>query len=257
MTKPKAREALDAYYREAGSWADDRLDALRASRRVAWIVAGAFMAIAVFEALALIFLAPLKTVVPYALLVDRHTGYVQELKPLDAQKIAPDTALTQSFLAQYVIARESYDADEVQADYRKVALWSAEDARSAYVAHMQPSSADSPLTLYPRSTVVATRVKSISPLGGNAVLVRFDTQRQDRAAQPGPVQPWVAVIRYRFSAAPLSTEDRYVNPLGFQVLQYRRDAEAPPPPAPVVVPAAPVSETVTTNTTTVVTGGAQ
>jgi type IV secretion system protein VirB8 len=251
MTKKTAREALDAYYHEAGSWAEDRLDALRASRRVAWIVAGAFMAIAVFEALALIFLAPLKTVVPYTLLVDRHTGYVQELKPLDAQKIAPDTALTQSFLAQYVIARESYDATDVQENYRKVALWSADAARQGYIAHMQPSSADSPLTLYPRSTVVATRVKSISPLGGNAVLVRFDTQRQDRAAQPGPVQPWVAVVRYRFSAAPLSTEDRYVNPLGFQVMEYRRDAEAPTPPAPVAVPTAPVSETVTTNTTVV------
>jgi type IV secretion system protein VirB8 len=54
----------------------------------------------------------------------------------------------------------------------------------------------------------------------------------------------VAVIRYRYSGEPLRLEDRLVNPLGFQVLRYRRDAEAlPPEPAttPVVVqPAAPV-----------------
>ena len=35
----QAREALDAYYVEADSWAEDRQDELRASRRIAWIVA--------------------------------------------------------------------------------------------------------------------------------------------------------------------------------------------------------------------------
>ncbi len=34
--KKAARESLDAYYREADSWATDQQDALRASRRVAW-----------------------------------------------------------------------------------------------------------------------------------------------------------------------------------------------------------------------------
>ena len=37
----QTREALDAYYVEAESWAKDRQDALRASRRTAWIVAAA------------------------------------------------------------------------------------------------------------------------------------------------------------------------------------------------------------------------
>ena len=60
--KKSSREALDAYYAEAGSWAKDRADALRASRRTAWWVAGAASVIAVCEALALLFLTPLKTV---------------------------------------------------------------------------------------------------------------------------------------------------------------------------------------------------
>ena len=75
--------------------------------------------IAVLEAGALILLTPLKTVEPYTLLVDRTTGYVQALKPLDADKIAPDTALTQSFLVQYVIARESFDIDTVTAELQQ------------------------------------------------------------------------------------------------------------------------------------------
>jgi type IV secretion system protein VirB8 len=230
--KKTERQALDAYYSEGDSWARDRNDGLRASRRLAWIVAAIAVVVVLFEAIALIILMPLKTVVPYTLLVDRQTGYVQALKPLDAEKIAPDSALTQSFLVQYVVARESFDIDALQTNYRKVALWSTDSARSDYIAGVQVSNPESPLARYPRSTLVETRVKSVSSLGGNAALVRFETVRRDAGGRSSPPSAWVAVIRYRFSDQPLQTEDRFINPLGFQVVRYRRDAEALPPPEP-------------------------
>ena len=52
-----------------------------------------------------------------------------------------------------------------------------------------------------------------------------------------PPQLWAAVINYRFSGEAMSAEDRLLNPLGFQVVRYRRDAEL----APEVVLAQPVS----------------
>lgn len=222
------RTTRDAYYREAASWAHDQRDGLRKSRRIAWIVAGAAATIAIFEAFALMLLTPLKTVEPYTLLVDKQTGFVQAVKPLEAPRIAGDTALTQSFLVQYVIARESFDIDALQANYRKVALWSAESARSRYIAGMQASFPDSPLNRYPRSTVIETTVKSVSTLGPGAAMVRFETRRTDQGTQPRVTGSWVAVIRYRYSGEPMRVEDRYTNPLGFQVLRYRRDAEALP-----------------------------
>jgi type IV secretion system protein VirB8 len=229
----QAREALDAYYVEAESWGQDRQDALRASRKIAWIIAAAAALIAVLEAIALVVLMPLKTVEPYTLLVDRNTGFVQALTPLDPGRISGDTALTQSFLVQYVIAREGFDIDMLQANYRKVALWSAEQARASYVGAMQVSSPESPLSLYPRSTVIETRVKSISPMGRNVALVRFETQRRDANGHAEPARAWIASIRYRYSGEPMSIEDRMINPLGFEVLRYRRNAEA--------LPAAPVA----------------
>src|SRR3546814_10432209 len=80
--KKSSREALDAYYAEAGSWAKDQGDALRASRRTAWWVAGGAAFIAVCEALALLFLTPLKSVEPYTLLVDRSEEHTSELQSL-------------------------------------------------------------------------------------------------------------------------------------------------------------------------------
>jgi type IV secretion system protein VirB8 len=244
VTTPKTKPSRDAYYREAASWAESRDDMLRSSRRIAWIVAGVAVVVALFEAIALVLLTPLKTVEPYTLMVDRNTGFVQALKPIDANRLAPDAALTQSFLVQYVIARESFDVDELQANYRKVTLWSADQARSDYVTGVQVTNPGSPLARYPHSTTIETRVKSVSPLGGMAALVRFETQRRDAGDHVLPPRSWVAVIRYRFSTEPLQLSDRFINPLGFQVLRYRKDQEQVLPPETVTAPA-PILQTQT------------
>jgi len=223
-----SRDTLDAYYAEAASWNRDRVQSIRSSYRIAWIIAAAAALIAILEAMALVFLMPLKTVVPYTLMVDRTTGYVQALKPLDEAKIAPDSALTQSFLVQYVIARESFDASTLNANYRKVALFSGGAARSSYLQLMQVSNPDSPVVRYPRSTTLDVSIKSVSPIGSNAALVRFNTVRTDANGRAQSASPWVALIKYRYSSAPMSVEDRFVNPLGFLVTSYRKDPEAIP-----------------------------
>jgi type IV secretion system protein VirB8 len=220
---------LVEYYTDAGSWNRDRVQAMRSSQQKAWWVAAAAVAIALLEATALVLLTPLKTVEPYTLMVDKTTGYVQALKPLDPSQVSPDSALTQSFLVQYVIARESFDIATLGANYRKVALFSASTARSAYLRAVQRSNPESPLQRYPRNSVVDVRIKSVSPVGPKAALVRFDTIRTDLGAQAQAPQPWVAVVRYRYSTQPMNVEDRFVNPLGFQVTSYRTDPEAPPP----------------------------
>lgn len=223
--KMKAREALDNYYEQAEGWGKDQQDSLRGSRKLAWIVASVAALIAVIEALALWQMMPLKTVEPYTLLVDKNTGYVQALKPLEPGAVAGNTALTQSFLVQYVIARESFDINAVQANYRKVALWSEGGERTRYVAGAQASNPDSLLARLPRSTILETRVKSVSPMTGNTAMIRFDTIRRDGNGQAQAPQSWVVVVKYKYSGEPMSIDERYVNPLGFLVTGYQRSAE--------------------------------
>jgi type IV secretion system protein VirB8 len=212
----------------ADSWGTSVTENLERSRRTAWIVAAAASAIALLLAIALIVLLPLKTVVPYTLLVDRQTGYVEELAPLDEAVVSADTALTRSFLAQYVIARESYDAANLQRDYRKVALWSEGDARQRYLAAMNGSNPSSPVAQLANGSTLRTEIKSVSSLSSDSALVRFVTQRSDRGGQAQAPEHWAAIIKYRFSGAGMSADDRLLNPLGFQVTRYRRDQEALP-----------------------------
>src|SRR6478735_6536694 len=223
---------LEEYYREAESWSEDRQAATARSVRLAWIAAGAAALIALVEAFALVALIPLKREVPYTLLVDRETGYVQALRPFEGETITADSALTRSFLVQYVIAREGFDIDSLQEDYRKVGLWSAEEAREQYVALMRPSNPLSPQTSLPRRTTVDVQIRSVSSLSASTAMVRFSTVRSDPGARPQVAQHWAAVVTYRYSNAEMSAADRLTNPLGFQVTRYRRDAETLPETLP-------------------------
>lgn len=207
------------------SWATSVTEQIQRSRTLAWAVACVAALIAILEAIAIVFMLPLKTVEPYTLLVDRQTGHVEALAPLEAEVIAPDTALTRSFLVQYVIARESYDFDNLQSDYRKVALWTTGSERQRYINEMSASNPRSPLSIYPKQTRISVEILSVSSLSNDSSLVRFTTTRSDGGGRSGPPEHWAAVINYEFSGAEMSAEDRYINPLGFQVTRYRRDAE--------------------------------
>ncbi len=235
---PGVDERRAGYYREAGTWAADVHGALRASRRVAWIIAGAAALVAVLEAVALAALAPLKTVVPYTITVDRQTGYVETVSGLKPGFLTQDQAVTQSFLVQYVLARETFDPTDLREQYRKVMLWSAGEARDDYQRLMQRSTPESPLNLYSPTAMVTTTIKSVSLLSPTTALVRFDTVRRDTADAAGSQQSWAAVLAFRYSNAPMSMGDRFVNPLGFQVTRYRRDAETLTPTAVAAPPAA-------------------
>jgi type IV secretion system protein VirB8 len=246
MTDPKGQaRRREAYYSEAASWTADIHGALRASRRIAWWIAGAACLVAGIEAMALAALAPLKTVVPYAITVDRQTGYVEAIKPLAPGALGQDQAVTQSNLVRYVLARETFDATDLRESYQSVMLWSGGGARDDYARLMQRSTPDSPLNLYGPTTTVAVTVKSVSMLSPTTALVRFDTVRREVGATAEARRSWVAAVAFRYTNTPMRQADRFLNPLGFEVTRYRRDNETTaeavnlPPNSPTAIEAAP------------------
>jgi len=226
-----------AYYAEAASWSEDVNASLRASRLLAWRVATAALLLAALLAIALVLLLPLKTVVPYTITVDRQTGAAHLARGIDLGPQSGNEALTQSALAQYVIARETLDATDIADNFRKVGLWSAGDARTDYLRSMDRQNPTSVLVGATAATQIITTIKSISITSPSTALVRFSTDRREGA---GPVtrSEWAAVVAFTFNNGPLNLQDRLINPLGFQVTRYRRDAESTVPQiiTPTAVP---------------------
>jgi type IV secretion system protein VirB8 len=226
MSMPAPRPSLfGKKENNAATWAGDEIGAMRASQRTAWLVAFAALGVAAIEGVALAVSGPLRTVVPYTITVDRQTGYVETARGVEIGALSENDAMIQSFVTQYVFARETFDASDIRENYRKVMLWSAGDARKSYENELARSNPESPLVLYPASTILQVRIKSVSILSRTSAMVRFETVRRDTGAVMGDQRAYAAVMSFGFSGSAMRMEDRFINPLGFQITRYRRDPE--------------------------------
>ena len=205
----------------AEPWMDEALYQARAGRRTAWIFAFLLLIIVGAQAAAIAIMLPLKQVVPYTVTVDRQTGYVETARGVQLGDLKEDEAVVQSMLAQYVLARETFDPADFADRYGRVALWSLGAARDEYVAQYQNGQALNDIR--PGATIRVT-IKKIELLSKDTGRVRFYTTKQDPGAAPF-MAAYEAIITFRFTGAPMKMEDRFLNPLGFQAVSYRRDAE--------------------------------
>jgi type IV secretion system protein VirB8 len=227
---------VDRYRREAEEdWAERALIQERRGRKAAWMIACLLIFVCCVQAAAIAIMLPLKEVVPYTVLVDKQTGYVETARGVQLGNLAEDQAIVESMLAQYVLARETFDPADFNERYERVALWSLGPARDQYVGQYQAGTADNVLGSMRPGTTVKVAVKNIELLTDGTARVRFETQRRDANAQPVSMD-WQTIVSFRFTGQPMKNEDRLLNPLGFQVTGYRRDSEMT-----VAAPSAPLA----------------
>jgi len=210
----------------AEDWFYDRYQSARVHGNRWFVAALVFGALACLAVAAVIALTPLKAVRPFLVEVNSGTGEVRTLKPFDVAQFAPSDAVTKSFLAKYVIARETYDPQDLKENYQTVRLMSDPAEGLRVDSQLSPTNAASPLNRYQNHTVRSVRVKSVSFLNKRTAQVRFASSETMRSTKKEDA--WVAIVSFRFVNLPETEEDRLVNPLGFQVTAYRIDQELVP-----------------------------
>ncbi len=215
---------LDRYLEEARGLERDYLDELVRSRRSAWRTTAAAGALLCLALIALVAMQPLKRVEGFVLRVDNATGAVDLVTTLRDGQTSYGEVVDRYFLNKYVLNRESYEYETIQTAYDTTLLLSSEIVQREYAALFQgPGARDKALSNRAR---IAVRVRSITPGStANTALVRFTTRLLRENGQPAAEQSLVATIGFRYVGAPMHEQDRLVNPLGFQVTNYRVDPE--------------------------------
>lgn len=215
---------LKAYFAEARTWDHDRLAAARRSRRLAWIIAGVAAALAAVSVAAIAALTPLKTVEPYVVRVDRTTGAVDVLRGLSgAQPMSYDEAVTKSFLATYVRAREGWLPQAAEANFRQVSIMSTAEEQQRWALAFRPTNPTSPQVAYGPAADVQIAIRAITFVAPGVANIRFHRTLR-RGAQVEETD-WIATAAFAYTKAPMGEADRLRNPLGFQVSSYRADPE--------------------------------
>lgn len=215
------------YYAAGATWENDIHRSLRRSRSAAWIVT-AFMGIVTLLSLTgLVMLLPLKQFEPYMVMVDKTTGYLEVARALQPGNMSQNEAVTAANLVRFIRARETYDPREIKLNYELAQLYSSDKASEELVRAFSPSNPNALNKIYGRDSTVAVTIKSVSLLARNTAQVRFSTETKRNNSTP-IIAHWVGILQFRYTTTPLKNEWRFDNPLGFQVISYRRDQESAP-----------------------------
>ncbi|MES2404030.1 MAG: type IV secretion system protein [Pseudomonadota bacterium] len=220
---PETVAFLDA----AKVWETDQVVRAHRSERRAWIFAGAGLAIALTAVVAVALLTPLKTVEPFVVRVDKNTGATDIITRLTDQKESYNEAIDKYFLARYVTYRDSYSSAMAYPDYEAVTTMSAPQVANAYFEQIKPTNPHSPTAVYGKDGQVDVSVNAIAFLGRGVAQVRFTRTERVPNAQDR-ITRWIATITYRYLNPPTGEKARLVDPIGFQVSDYRLDPETVP-----------------------------
>lgn len=209
-------------------WYQDLYQSVKISRNRWFLIGVIALILTGIEGLALVFLTPLKTVEPYVLQVDNKSGITTVLKPLRENQenvLTEEEAVTKSFIVKYVIARETYDPQDLNRNYDLVRLMSSGDEAGKFNESVANGNPQSPVERYKTNTARTVKISSVSFLDQKkkTAQVRFMTTEVTRNETKEDY--WVAILTFRYINAPMDENDRLNNPLGFQVISYRVDQE--------------------------------
>ena len=220
LYRAKSKTGGDAYFQLGEAWEQELYSNLRRSRRLAWGVAVVSLSIAALSVLAVIALTPLKTTTPYVILVDKSTGYLEQIEQVQPGTITENETVIRAGLVRFLQDYESWDPADFQERARAVRLNATDRVYQFYLAAINKLAED--LTSEDLRRIFIKSI-SLDPEEQTA-FIRYQSETVD---QFNTVEEhWVATLAYRFTRPPTDRDIAFINPLGFQVTSIRIDQES-------------------------------
>lgn len=161
-----------------------------------------------------------KTFEPYVIEVEEKTGITTLVDRMSKQKYTADEEVIRYFIHKYVQAREGYDVRQYRFNYSEVVrVLSSRDIYSQFRNFISVENPRSPLNLGQRYTRNVF-IKSITFLEPKKVQVRVLLRDTSLYSDADIENHAVVTIDFDFLELELNAEERYINPIGFQVLSY-------------------------------------
>lgn len=210
------------------NWYSDRYQSILLQRRILMALTTVSMVCTLIAMIVIAYLTPLKGVEPFLIQVDPKSGITQLVDPISVKDITGLDAVNNYFIVQYIKARENYNVRDINSNITTVRLMS--EPSTVYPQFKKEANPNNPQSAVARlggSGNRSTRFKSITYLKPNQVQARIMVE--ETAANGGTLQfHKIVTLVFQYVKIELNTEERYINPLGFQVIEYRVDEDALP-----------------------------
>lgn len=225
LRRKKERRPLDRYFEDAEAWETQMFKKANRRARTATLLMFANLGCTVVMAGAIASVLPLKQLEPVVIVADRTTGFLEVSRPLhDAEALQGDEAITMANVVRYVRARETYNIHDVSENFHMTKVLSGGKAAAELDVLYASSNPDNPVRRYGKDQSVAVHIKSVQFPNAKMAVVRFSTDSKNSLGVV-TTDHYSSLVRFAYNGEPLKNEWRFDNPLGFQVIEYRRDQE--------------------------------
>lgn len=209
------------------AWEEELYLSLRGRLRWAVLFAAACFVVMIVLSLTLYGLFPLKSIEPIVITVDKNTGLANVDSRLNGLSLSDDEAITQSLIYRYIRDRETYDFGDLEERLERVFDLSDAEAQTDMRALYADDNPNNPIAIYGRNSRVLVRIQSVVLQPNNRALIRLEKSIQAQAGIQPTQRNFVVSLSYGFDrTGTMSLQERWDNPTGFYVDDYRIDREA-------------------------------
>jgi type IV secretion system protein VirB8 len=206
------------------NWYKDRYQHVLVQRKVLTLITLLSLICTLVTVVMIAYMTPLKTVEPFVIQVDQKSGITQTIDPLTVKELTANEAVNNFFIVEYIRSRETYNINDLARNYNVVRIMS--EPSRVYGDFTSRADPNNPQSNAARLGSVGTRTvqfKSITYL--NPQLAQARILVEEKSGTGYTQSNKIALIAFEYIKLSLTNEERYINPLGFRVTDYRVDED--------------------------------
>ena len=207
-------------------WEAQEREDLTRMGRIGWRLAGVEAVMIAILAVALATLAPFVRRIPYIVKVDA-LGNTEILQPFDNRMVGTQEMMDKHWARKYVQAREQFNWWLVGGDYDLINRLTDPTILGEYNTQFEgPNGMDK---VFGPTTERRVNIISVapSPTMRNQMVVRLERTTISKGVVVEQAVPFVVNLAFKYTPKTFAPEaDLQLNPIGYTVYAYRRDAES-------------------------------
>lgn len=212
---------------ETKNWYKDRYEAVVTQRNFLGVIALASLILALCSGIIILFLVPSKTVMPFLIQVDDKSGVTQIVNPASQKEISADESLRRYFVVKFLRSLLSYDSNDIDVNSNNVRLLANRVIYTQYWKNVISSrNKESLYTRLGTNKLRQVNIKSVQFLDANRAQARLSVIERSKANPDNYTETHhIVLVTFAFENLKLTLDDMIINPLGFQVKEYKMDED--------------------------------
>ncbi len=229
----KKKDGSEKNLTKIKNWYQDRYESVLIQRNLLFLCVIAFIGIFALTILSVIELNSKKVYEPFVVQIEETTGIITKVNNESIRTLPNEKAVRNASLVRYILAREGYNyADYSFNFYQIVRLMSDSKVYSGFSSVTDPNNPESPVSLGFEKRI-DVRIKSLIDLDESQNLVQVRIEKATLASGTATSEEnfkqnkksYIITLRYDYKDLDLSETERYINPLGLQVIAYSINEE--------------------------------